>query len=142
LTASPPLALIQPEIVDLILSEAFELLKKTGIRVGSDEALELLGDSGVIVDPERRIARIPDSLVQKSLESAPKHLASRFGQPCVYGESNVHFDPGSRSSHTDPNTGEHRVALTGDLLTLVRVAEVLPNTTPNLLRLFVRCLRH
>jgi trimethylamine--corrinoid protein Co-methyltransferase len=130
LTATPPLALIQPETVDLILSEAFELLKNTGIRVGSDEALELLSDSGAIVDPERRIVRIPDLLVQKSLESTPKifWLHDSHGQPCVcYGESNVHFDPGSSGVHIlDSDTGEHRVALTEDLLTLVRIAEVLP----------------
>lgn len=130
LTILPPLTLIQPETVDLILSEAYELLKKTGIKVGSKDALELLADSGASIDQDRKIARIPEFLVQKSLESVPKlfWLHDSIGQPNVcYGESKVHFDPGSSGVHIlDSDTGEHRVAVTNDLLTLIQIAEVLP----------------
>jgi trimethylamine--corrinoid protein Co-methyltransferase len=41
----------------------------------------------------------------------------------------------------DSETGKHRAALTEDLLTLVRIAEVLPNAMPNLTLLSARCAR-
>ncbi len=120
--------LIDTTFIERILSEAFELLQKTGIRLQCSEAAELLASSGAAIERER--ARIPQALVERALASAPRRfdLCCRDGNPAVrYGGREVHFDPGSCAVHVlDPATGEHRLSQSADLLRLVQVAEGLP----------------
>ena len=120
--------LIDISLIERILSEAFDLLQKPGIRLQCPEAADLLASSGAAIDGET--ARIPQALVEKALASAPPRfdLCCRDGSPAVrYGGRDVHFDPGSCAVHVlDPASGEHRPSQSADLLRLVQVAEGLP----------------
>jgi len=122
--------MLSAEIREQIVSEAFALLQSPGIRVGHEEARALLEEAGAEVDRERGVALLPEKLVRRALETVPREfqLFDRDGTPSVqYGGDTVQFDPGSSGLNVlDLDTGEHRSALSSDLLRLVKVVEGLP----------------
>jgi trimethylamine:corrinoid methyltransferase-like protein len=88
--------LLAAELIERILGEAFELLMTPGVRVGSAPVIELLRAAGV--DVRDGVARLPEALVRRCLESVPRdfYLYNRQGDRAVhYGGDDVHFDPGS-----------------------------------------------
>jgi trimethylamine--corrinoid protein Co-methyltransferase len=126
----PKLSLLTEDLIQRILEEAFQLMLKPGIKVQNAEARELLRSAGVPVDEETLVARIPEQVVRKALETVPHqfHLYDYEGNPRVqYGGEAVHFDPGSSGiAILDPDTLEHRDAQTPDLIRVLKVAEQIP----------------
>jgi trimethylamine--corrinoid protein Co-methyltransferase len=126
----PKLELLSRETVDRAIDEAYELLLDPGVLIHYDEALRLLGDAGAEVDMESRVARIPRSLAEKAVETAPNsfHLYDLDGEPAVhYGGDDVHFDPGSAAIEiADYGADQSRVPVTVDCENYVRLAEMLP----------------
>jgi trimethylamine--corrinoid protein Co-methyltransferase len=122
--------ILSAEIREQIVSEAFALLQSPGMRVGHEEARTLLEEAGAEVDREREVARLPEALVRRALETVPSEF-QLFDRDDVarvdYGGDAVQFDPGSSALNVlDPETGEHRSGVSADLLRLVQVAEMLP----------------
>jgi trimethylamine:corrinoid methyltransferase-like protein len=126
----PKLELLPNELIVRILDEAFQLMLEPGIKVLSPQARMLLGEAGAQIDETGELARIPGEVVRAALNTAPREffLHNRQGERAItYGGDRVHFDPGSSGVHIlDPETLEHRPALTADLVRLVKVAEMLP----------------
>src|SRR5687768_15165797 len=126
----PKLSLLTDDLIQRILEEAFQLLLKPGIKVQNEEARELLKSAGVPVDEETLVAKIPEPIVRKALETVPRqfHLHDYDGNPKVqYGGDAVHFDPGSSGiTILDPETLEHRDTQTADLIRILKVAEQIP----------------
>jgi trimethylamine--corrinoid protein Co-methyltransferase len=126
----PTLELLSPEMVGKILDEALHLLREPGIKVQSADARNLLQAGGAAVDSEREVVHIPEAVVHQALQTVPREfwLHTRDGKPVVrYGGHAVHFDPGSSGINIlDADSGEHRPALTPDLVRLIQVAEMLP----------------
>jgi len=124
----PSLSLLEPQLIDRILAEAFALISERGVTVQARVAVELLSGAGARV--ENGIAHIPESLARHAIEKVPREfsLYNRAGEPAVkYGGNNVQFDPGSSCVHVlDPDTLEHRMTHAADLVRLVQVAEMLP----------------
>ena len=125
----PSLSLLDPDLIAWILDEAFQLISEIGVRVSDNEARRLLQESGAALKDD--IVHIPEQVVRRMLNAVPASfsLYDRQGQAVVqYSPRNeVHFDPGSCAVHIlDPETLEHRPALTADLVRLVQVAEILP----------------
>ena len=124
----PSLSLLEPQLIDRIVAEAFALISERGVTVQARVAMELLSGAGARV--ENGIAHIPESLARHAIETVPRafSLYNRAGEPAVkYGGNNVQFDPGSSCVHVlDPDTLEHRMTHAADLVRLVQVAEMLP----------------
>ena len=124
----PKLELLDREMLDRIMGEAFALLQSPGVKVGDGDARELLAAAGAQVEGE--IAHLPEALVRRALESVPREffLFSRSGESAVhYGGDRVHFDPGSSCLDIlDSETLKPRPAMADDLVRLVQVAEMLP----------------
>lgn len=124
------LQLLDRSVRERIITEAFSLLENPGVKLCSEEGRRLLAEAGARVDGSAEVARIPERLVRKALETVPRefHLYDGEGRPRVrYGGDAVHFDPGSSALHIlDPQTWERREAAAGDLIRLVKVAELLP----------------
>jgi trimethylamine--corrinoid protein Co-methyltransferase len=122
----PKLELLEPELVDRVLSEAYELIVNPGVKVQSPEARELLAQAGATIDGE--IAHIPEPLARRQLSTVPHEfwLHDRPGNPAVhYGGDDVHFDPGSSGVQIlDPDTLEHRPSRADDLVRLIKTAEM------------------
>ena len=126
----PKLEFLSPETVNRALDEAYDLLLDPGVQIHYAEALRLLADGGAEVDVSARVARIPRSLAEKAVETAPSsfYLYDLDGEPVVhYGGDDVHFDPGSAAIEIiDYQARESRTPVTADCENFVRLAEMLP----------------
>ncbi len=125
----PKLHLLDDNLIARIFDEAYQLLLKPGIKVNNDEARDLLGSAGATVDPETNVVHIPEQIVRKALESAPRefYLYDYDGNRTVkYGGDAVHFDPGSSGiAMLNPETLEHETTESTHLIKLIKVAEQL-----------------
>lgn len=126
----PKLTLLDTDLITRVIEEAFQILQQPGIKVQNAEARELLRSAGAIVDEASQVARIPRKLTRSCLQTVPRqfHLYNCEGQAKVhYGGNAVHFDPGSSGINVlDPDTLEHREAISSDLLRIIKVVEGLP----------------
>ncbi len=124
----PRLQLLDRELVERILGEAFELLMNPGVKVQSSEARKLLAQVGARIEGD--IAHIPEAIAREALATVPREfwVHNRAGEPVVhYGGDDVHFDPGSAGVQVfDADTLEHRPSQAADLVRLIKVAEMLP----------------
>jgi len=126
----PKLNLLSDELVKQIIEEGFALLMNPGIQVKNDEALSLLADAGADVDRKNKIAKIPEKIARKALESRPSefHLYNLDGEQVVhYGGDTVQFTPGSGGiTILDRETQRQRQPLTEDFVSWVKLVEMLP----------------
>jgi trimethylamine---corrinoid protein Co-methyltransferase len=126
----PKLEFLTAETADRVIEEAYSLLLNPGVRVHYDQALELLAEAGAEVDRPSRVARIPRSLVDRALATAPSsfYLYDLDGNPKVhYGGDDVHYDPGSAAIEiADYGANQSRVPVTADCENYIRLAEMLP----------------
>jgi trimethylamine--corrinoid protein Co-methyltransferase len=126
----PKIKLLDDALVERILAEGFELLQDPGVKIHSHEGLTLLADAGADVDFEAEIARIPQPLVEKALETAPSAFALYDGDGNVavrYEGDHVQFDPGSSAVNIlDGETGQHRKPVTADYVRYAQLTEMLP----------------
>ncbi len=126
----PQIRLLEPELVQRILEEAFQLMDEHGIKVQSPSARALLAEAGARIDETNEIAYIPEGMARQAMSTAPGQfdLYNRAGEAVVhYGGDAVAFDPGSSGVHVlDPDTLEHHPAYTQDLVKIIKVTEMLP----------------
>ena len=66
---------------DLIHQQSIETLEKIGVKVHSQSVLQLLEEKGARVDYDTMIAKLPEEVVEKALETAPKEFALRARNP-------------------------------------------------------------
>lgn len=126
----PRVELLSRDVVQRIVDEGLALLADPGVRVHNEEALTLLADGGADIDRGRQIARIPEAMVRRALETAPSEfwLYTLDGQPAVhYGGDDVQFNPCSTAlTILDSRTQRHRPPVTADLVRFVKLVETLP----------------
>jgi trimethylamine--corrinoid protein Co-methyltransferase len=122
--------LLDNALVERIISESLDLLHDPGVKVYSDQGLALLADAGADVDFKTKVARIPQLLVEKALETAPSEFALYDGDGNIavrYEGDHVQFDPGSSAVNIlDDQTGEHRRPITADYVRYTQLTEMLP----------------
>lgn len=123
----PKITLLDQNLIDRVLEEAFQLLQKPGIKVQNAEARALLVKAGAKVDETFQVAKIPKDIVQTALNTVPHKFFLydyQGNQKVHYGGDAVHFDPGSSGTNIlDAETLEHRSAETRDLLRVIKVVE-------------------
>jgi len=106
---------------------SLKILEEVGVIIQSDAALKLVADGGADVDMNKKIAHIPQHLVNESLVKAPSTISmfSRDGKHDLALEGNrVHFDPGSSTYYLlDSETLEIRRPLSRELADFVRLAD-------------------
>ena len=126
----PKLNLLSDSLLEQIIEEGFALLMNPGIQVKNDDALALLAEAGAQVDMQSKIAKIPEGIARKALESAPSefYLYDLDGIQVVhYGGDSVQFTPGSGGiTILDRNTQKQRQPLTEDFVNWVKLVEMLP----------------
>jgi trimethylamine--corrinoid protein Co-methyltransferase len=122
--------MLDKKLLDQIVDEAFGLLIDPGVRVHNEDGLKLLAEAGAHVDFESQIAKIPETVVRKAIDSAPSEffLYNLAGEPVVrYAGDSVHFDPGSAAINIlDSETLEQRQPVTSDFVKFVKLVEMLP----------------
>ncbi len=124
----PRFEILDPALIDRVVDEALQLLRRPGIKVEEPEAIALLVANGATADGER--VSLPESMVRRALDTAPHafSLYDRAGNPAArYGQGVVNFDPGSSGvAVLDPQTLDTRQSQAADLARIIRVADALP----------------
>jgi trimethylamine--corrinoid protein Co-methyltransferase len=123
----PRLRFLSNSDIEQITSASFEVLEESGVMVKNQSALGLLQEAGCCVDNE--VVRFPPELVEDSLKEALSsiELHARDGDKHhLVGGDNVIYNPGSAAIYfIDRDTGEMRMAVSLDLVQLVRLVDAL-----------------
>ncbi len=128
-TRRPKLDMLSEAFIDQIVSEALDVLEKTGVLIENDEALRLLAEAGC--ECQGRTVLFKKNLVGESLKTVPHSIKvyDRSGDLAMNLEGDaVHFDPGSGALKIlDPVTLEEREPVTRDLIRFATLTDALPN---------------
>lgn len=131
---SPSLTVLSKDQRQILIHAAFEILERTGNRVGSKPALELLRKAGCRIEPlddEGEKVFFPQRLIEECLRTTPKRFVfhNRRGEPTLYCEGrNSYFSPTSACPKMwDPYTGERRAWKKEDIGNASRITDYLPN---------------
>jgi trimethylamine--corrinoid protein Co-methyltransferase len=121
--------MLSESFIDQIVSEALDVLGKTGVFVENDEALRLLADAGC--ECKGRTVLFKETLVKESLKTTPHSIKvyDRSGDLAMTLEGDaIHFDPGSGAlTILDPVTLEERKPVTKDLIRFATLTDALRN---------------
>lgn len=122
--------LIDGEAFKRIHDESVGVLEDVGIRIYSPSALNLLSENGASVDREKMVAKLPRSLVEKAIYTAPKGLRLSARNPehdLVLDGSHLYFTfDGCGVQTIDIESGTRRPARKQDIVDCARLANVLP----------------
>lgn len=108
-----------------------DILLDPGVKIEHEEGLDIFKQGGAEVDPEKQVAHIPSSLVEYTLNHAPRFMTvcGRDAKYDLKSYNGVHFSNGHGATQIrDIDTGERRMATKRDLETSVRVHDALENT--------------
>ena len=129
-TFEPRLKVLNREQAQAIHAAAMEILEKTGVRMEHAGALKMLTDAGCSVSNENWV-KIPASLVEKALKSAPKQITlhdQRGNEAMPLTNGNSFYGTGSDANFTlDLETGERRRAVLQDIANFAKLVDGLEN---------------
>jgi trimethylamine--corrinoid protein Co-methyltransferase len=118
------------ELEDIHLA-TLEVLQKTGVFVGDDEAMDVYERAGAVVDHNNRVVKIPPHVVEDAIRSVPSKFIAcgRTPKNDVALERNrvtfTNFGEGIKI--VDPYTGEHRATVKSDTANAARLVDYLDN---------------
>jgi len=125
----PKLDMLSESFINQIVSEAVDVLGKTGVFVENDEALRILADAGC--ECRRQTVLFKDNLVEEALKTTPHSIKvyDRSGDLAMNLKGDaIHFDPGSGAlTILDPDTLEERDPITRDLIRFATLTDALSN---------------
>jgi len=127
---SPFFQLLSTSQLEDLHNASMEVLERTGVRIMSPGTRELLKNAGARVH-NGDVVKIPASLVDRALASAPNRLvlANRKGERRLFIEGyRVYFGTGSDTPFVlDAGTGQRRKAVKEDVARAARLCDALPN---------------
>ncbi|MBW2493840.1 MAG: trimethylamine methyltransferase family protein [Deltaproteobacteria bacterium] len=114
----------------LIHEQSIKTLEKIGVQVQSRSVLELLEQKGAAVDYDAMIAKLPEKLVNASLETAPKEFSLCARDPKHDLKFPSYPYPYATTSGlavkvTDLRTGEYRASTRKDAAEFAKLADAL-----------------
>lgn len=125
------LGLLSEDEIHRLHDAALQILTEKGIKVESETALDLLESNGATIDHEEKIAYIPGSLVEETIETAPAEFtlaAQDEENDRVLRPDESVFSTGTGVTEIrDLETGERRKPTTQDISDAVRLSNELPN---------------
>ena len=125
----PKLDMLSESFIDQIVSEAVDVLGKTGVLVENDDAIRLLKDAGC--ECKGQTVFFKGNLIEESLKTTPRSIKvyDRGGDLAMNLEGDaIHFDPGSGAlTILDPVTLEERDPATRDLVRFAILTDALSN---------------
>jgi trimethylamine--corrinoid protein Co-methyltransferase len=122
---------LKPEDIRAIHEVSVRLLEEVGVKVPNAEVLEIFAEKGAPVDRERAVVRIPRSMLEDAIDTAPSSvvLCGREDQYDLLLEGKrTHLGTGGTVLNVlDLETGRRRPAGMDDLRQLARLVDALEN---------------
>lgn len=121
---------LTPESVGRIHQVALDILWEVGTQVNSAEAFEIFAEAGAKVDRDTRVVRIPRSMVEDAIASAPSRvvLAGRDERHDLILEGNrVYLGTGGTTIYVLDLEGNKRKSTTQDVADIARLVDALDN---------------
>ena len=107
------------------------MLEEVGVAYNTPAAMDVLEGTGAILDRERLTARLPRTLVERCLQTAPRTvlLAARDPAHDVWlGDGSLSFTTdGTVTYMLDDESGERHEGTAADLSTIMRLFDALPD---------------
>ncbi len=120
----------EEELEDIHLT-TLEVLQKTGVFVGDEEAMEIYEGAGAIVDRKTKVVKIPPLVVEEAIQSTPSKFIACGRTPkndVVLERNRVTFTNfGEGIKIIDPYTGEYRDTVKADTANAARLVDYLDN---------------
>jgi trimethylamine--corrinoid protein Co-methyltransferase len=127
----PGIKFLGDQLVEQIVAEARDLLRKLGVEIHNSQILSLLSDHGAEIRADSNRAFLTADIIDKALRTAPHgfRLFDALGrQTHDLSDHHVHFTPGSAAIHVlDPDQHTMRPATTADYVRYVKVVAQLDN---------------
>jgi trimethylamine--corrinoid protein Co-methyltransferase len=127
--AVPSLNLLSEKQIQTIYAAGLKVLQNPGLRIHNHRVLSILDKAGCSIDND--VARIPEHLVERSLNTAPKtiQLYTREGEPALkLGEDISYYGAGAGAPFIlDSTDGRKRLFIKRDVEQCARVQDALPN---------------
>ncbi len=127
------LELLSQDDVRQIHEATLDVIESVGVRFHSQTALDILEAHGASVDRETTVARIPGSVVEKALSTAPRGFTLGARNPDydlpLDGEHVYISSDGCGVFYRDPVTGVVRSSRKQDLENCARVVQALDNVS-------------
>jgi len=117
--------------IQMVNKTVMEILKDPGFKIQHEEALNLFKQAGADVDFKKQIVQIPQPLVEKALNSAPRNITVCGREPKydLKSYNGVHFSGGHGATFImDIETGKRRPAVKKDLENNVLIHDALENS--------------
>ncbi|RLB94552.1 MAG: hypothetical protein DRH26_00895 [Deltaproteobacteria bacterium] len=117
--------------IQMVHETAMAILKDPGLKIQHEEALNIFKQAGADVDFKKQMVHIPQFLVEKALNSAPKFITVCGREPEYDFKSykGVHYSGGHGATFImDIETGKRRPAAKKDLENNVIIHDALENT--------------
>ncbi|HEY5659073.1 MAG TPA: trimethylamine methyltransferase family protein, partial [Myxococcota bacterium] len=115
---------------DRIHEQSLRWLREIGVTIHSRSVLELVGERGAAIDRDTMIAKIPEKLVEETLEVAPKAFALCARDPrndlkLPSGSVPYATTSGLAVFFTDFETGEYRSSTRSDIADFSRLGDAI-----------------
>ena len=111
--------------------QTLTVLEEVGVAYNTPVALDVLEGTGAILDRERLSARLPRELVSRCLETTPREVLLAARDPAHdvrLGDGSLSFTTdGTATYMVDDATGERHEGSAGDLRTIMRLFDALPD---------------
>jgi len=119
------------EDIQAIHQETLNILEKTGIRVHNARAREIFADSGAEVSRQEGTVRIPRSMVEEAISSAPSSVVlcgREEKNDLLLEKTNTYLGTGGTVLNTlDLESGERRLTEVRDVADYARITDCLEN---------------
>jgi len=125
-----PLEIITEEDVEEIHRSALDILKQTGVRIESKQALKDLEKHGCMIDHGLKRARFPEYIVEEAIRKSPSTFRIKARDPAkdlLISRDVVYFMHFPGMQTVDLDTWEPRDATRQEYYDMVTVLDALPN---------------
>ncbi len=127
------LRLLSEEDIKLIHETSMKILEETGMKIKNEKARECFAQNGATVDEATGIVKIPRSLVEKAIETAPSKVvlhAQNEKHDLHLEKTRTHFGTGGTVLYAlDIETGEKRKSQTHDVRDIARMVDYCDNVS-------------
>lgn len=117
--------------IKLVHDSVMTLLEKGGVRIFTKTGREAFKKAGANVDQSTNLVRIPGSMVQDAIDTAPSKLVLCGRDPendCTLEGSNVYLGTGGTAINVlDMKTGRRRRSTNQDVRAMARLVDALKN---------------